>query len=154
MNKFPTTHAGHLTLEDECDQRIRAERVQRIRHAIADDPNLAENSQYYAATAEHEINEARIAELEDKLARAEVIDVSKLFGDTIKFGASVVEEDSAEKKVRGIVGEPEADVNRKDFGDSTDCMRIDRQDQVRHRGGRGSRRRRLQNPESGMAGGI
>jgi transcription elongation factor GreA len=110
MNKFPMTSAGHLTLEeDELKQRIRAERlhlVQRIQQAIADD------SEYYAAIAEREINEARIAELEDKLARAEVIDVSKLIGDTIKFGASVtlVEDDSGEKKVWQIVGEPEADV--------------------------------------------
>lgn len=115
MNKFPMTTAGHLNLEDELKQRIRAERpriVRRIQQAIADDSNLAENSEYYAATAEREINEARIAELEDKLARAEVIDVSKLFGDTIKFGATVtlVEEDSGEKKVWQIVGEPEADV--------------------------------------------
>ena len=54
---------------------------------------------------------ARIAELEDKLARAEVIDVSKLSGDTIKFGATVtlVDEDTDKKRI-AIVGEPEADV--------------------------------------------
>ena len=56
-------------------------------------------------------NEGRIAELEDKLARAEVIDVSKLSGDTVKFGATVtlVDEDTDEKQVWQIVGEPEAD---------------------------------------------
>ena len=48
----------------------------RIQEAIADDTNLAENSEYQAAKADQEINEARIAELRDKLARAEVIDVS------------------------------------------------------------------------------
>jgi len=47
--------------------------------------NLAENSEYQSAKAEQEINENRIAVLEDKLARAEVIDVSKLSGDTIKL---------------------------------------------------------------------
>jgi transcription elongation factor GreA len=83
--------------------------VQRIQEAIADDTNLAENSEYQAAKTEQEINEAHIAELEDKLARAEVIDVSKLSGDTVKFGA---EEDSGEKKVWQIVGEPEADVKK------------------------------------------
>jgi transcription elongation factor GreA len=96
-------------------QRIRVERsrlVERIQEAIADDSNLAENSEYQTAKTEQEINEARIAELEDKLARAEVIDLSKLSGDTIKFGATVtlIDEDTGEKKVWQIVGEPEADV--------------------------------------------
>jgi transcription elongation factor GreA len=117
MIKLPMTAAGHTALEDELMQRIRIERprlVQRIQEAIADDSNLAENSEYHAATAEQEINEARIAELEDKLARAEIIDVSKLSGDTIKFGATVtlIEEDSGEKTAWQIVGEPEADVKK------------------------------------------
>jgi transcription elongation factor GreA len=106
-----------LALEDELNQRIRVERprlVQRIQNAIADDSNLAENSEYQAAKAEQEFNEARISELEDKLVRAEVIDVSKLSGNTIKFGATVtlIEEDTGEKRVWQIVGEPEADVDR------------------------------------------
>src|SRR6201987_2652062 len=117
MNKFPMTAAGHAALEDELKQRIRVERarlVQRVKEAIADDSNLAENSEYQAAKAEQEINEARIAELEDKLARAEIIDVSRLSGDTIKFGATVtlLDEDTAQKKVVQIVGEPEADPNK------------------------------------------
>jgi transcription elongation factor GreA len=111
------TAAGHTALEVELKQRIRVERprlVQRIQEAIADDTNLAENSEYQAAKTEQEINEARIVELEDKLARAEVIDVSKLFGDTVKFGATVtlIEEDTGVKKVWQIVGEPEADVKK------------------------------------------
>jgi transcription elongation factor GreA len=115
MNKLPMTAAGHSALENELKQRIRVERprlVQRIQEAIADDSNLAENSEYHAAKTEQEINEARIAELEDKLARAEVIDVSKLFGDTVKFGATVtlIEEGTGERKVWQIVGELEADV--------------------------------------------
>jgi transcription elongation factor GreA len=115
MSKLPMTSVGHSALEDELKQRIRVERprlVERIQEAIADDSNLAENSEYHAAKAEQEMNEARIAELEDKLARAEIIDVSKLFGDTIKFGAIVtlIEEDTGEKKTWQIVGEPEADV--------------------------------------------
>jgi transcription elongation factor GreA len=117
MSKLPMTAAGHTALEDELRQRVRIERphlVQRIQEAIADDSNLAENSEYQAAKTEQEINDARIAELEDKLARAEVIDVSKLSGDTVKFGAKVtlVEEDTGEKKVWQIVGEPEADVKK------------------------------------------
>jgi len=117
MNKLPMTAAGHSALERELTHRIRVDRprlVQRIQEAIADDSNLAENSEYHAAKSEQEINEARIAELEDKLARADIIDVSKLSGDTIKFGATVtlIEEDSGEKKVWQIVGEPEADVTK------------------------------------------
>jgi transcription elongation factor GreA len=117
MRKLPMTAAGYRALEDELRRRIQVERVrliQRIKEAIADDSNLAENSEYQAAKAEQEINEARIAELEDKLARAEIIDVSRLSGDTIKFGATVtlLDEDSAQKKVVQIVGEPEADPNK------------------------------------------
>ena len=110
------TAAGHAALENELRQRIAVERprlIQRIQEAIADDSNLAENSEYQAAKIVQEINQARILELEDRLTRAEVIDVSKLSGDTIKFGASVtlIEEDTGAKKKWQIVGEPEADAH-------------------------------------------
>jgi transcription elongation factor GreA len=111
------TAVGHSALENELKHRIRTERprlIQRIQEAIADDSNLAENSEYQAAKAEQEINEARIVELEDKLARAEIIDLSKLSGDTIKFGATVtlIEADTGKKKTWQIVGEPEADASK------------------------------------------
>src|SRR5262249_52280351 len=114
MPKFPMTRAGYAVLESELKHRIQTERarlVQEIQEAIADDTNLAENTEYQAAKAGQELNEARIAELENKLARGEVIDVSKFSGDTIKFGATVtlVDEDTGEKKSWQIVGEPEAD---------------------------------------------
>jgi transcription elongation factor GreA len=117
MNKLPMTAAGYLVLEHELKHRIQIDRprlVERIQGAIADDSNLAENAEYQAAKSEQEINEARIAALEDKLSRAEVIDVSKLSGDTIKFGArvSLIEEDTGENKVWQIVGEPEADAHK------------------------------------------
>jgi transcription elongation factor GreA len=117
MSKLPMTAAGQSALEDELKQRIQNERphlVGRIQAAIADDSNLAENSEYQTAKTEQEINEARIVGLEDKLARAEVIDVSKLSGDAITFGAMVtlIDEDTGEKKVWQIVGEPEADVKQ------------------------------------------
>jgi transcription elongation factor GreA len=113
----PMTAAGYLALENELKHRIRVERprlIQRIQEAIADDSNLAENSEYQSAKAEQEFNEARVAELEDKLARAEVIDVSKLSGDIIKFGATVTltDKDTGNEKVWQIVGEPEADANK------------------------------------------
>ena len=117
MKKLPMTAAGHSVLEEELKHRIQVERprlIQRIQEAIADDSNLAENSEYQDAKTEQERNEVRIAELEDKLARAEVIDVSKLSSDTIKFGATVtlMDEDTGEKKVWQIVGEPEADAHK------------------------------------------
>jgi len=117
MNRLSITTGGHSALEEELTNRIRVERprlIQMIREAIADDTILAENSEYQAAKAEQEINESRIAELQDKLARAEIIDISKLSGDTIKFGATVtmIEESTGEKKVWQIVGEPEADAHK------------------------------------------
>jgi transcription elongation factor GreA len=117
MIKLPMTAAGHLALQEELKYRIQVERrrlVQRIQQAIADESNLVENSEYQAAKTEQEINEARIAELDDKFARAEIIDVSKFSGDTVKFGATVtlIEESSGDKKIWQIVGEPEADVRK------------------------------------------
>src|SRR6476660_7485025 len=117
MTRLPVTPAGHVALEDELRYRTRTARprlVQRIQQAISDDANLAENSEYQAALAEQELNESRIAYLEDKLLRAEIIDVSKLSGDTIKFGATVtlIDEDTDEKKIWQLVGEPEADAKK------------------------------------------
>ena len=73
--------------------------------------DLSENAEYHAAKETQSLNEGRIADLEDKLARADVIDVSKLKGDTVTFGATVtlVDEDTDEKKVWHLVGETEAD---------------------------------------------
>src|SRR5262245_6427052 len=117
MDRIPVTAAGYAALEDELQHRIRVEsprRIQRLPQAIADDSNQAENSEYQGAKADQDINEARIAELEDKLARVEVIVVSKLSGDTIRFGATatLIDEDSGEKKVWQIVGESEADAHK------------------------------------------
>ena len=115
MIKLPMTAAGYSALENELKHRVPIERarlIQRIQEAIADDSNLAENSEYQAAKAEQEINEARIAALEDKLSRA--IDVSKLSGAIIKFGATVtlIDKDTGNKRVWQLVGEPEADANK------------------------------------------
>ena len=74
--------------------------------------DLSENAEYHSAKEAQSLNEGRIAELEDKLSRAEVIDVSKLSGSTVMFGATVtlVDEDTEEEKIYQIVGESEADV--------------------------------------------
>jgi transcription elongation factor GreA len=76
--------------------------------------DLSENAEYHAAKEQQGWTEARVAELEDKISRAEVIDISKLSGDTVKFGAkvSLVDEDTEEEAVYQIVGEFEADVKK------------------------------------------
>ncbi|WP_407151027.1 transcription elongation factor GreA [Bradyrhizobium sp. ORS 86] len=117
MIKLPMTAEGHAALEGELRHRIRTERpdlVQRIQQAIANDRNLVENSEYQIALAEQSVNDARIAELEDKLARAEIVDVSRLSGEEIKFGATVtlIDEDTGEKRIWQIVGEAEADASK------------------------------------------
>jgi len=117
MTRFLMTAAGHAALEGELSHRVRAERpglVERIQQAIADEPNLVENSEYQIARAEQEVNETRIAELENKLSRAEIIDVSRLAGSVIRFGATVTltDEDTGEKRIWQIVGEPEADASK------------------------------------------
>ena len=114
MDKIPMTGAGYAALEAELKTRQQVERP-RIIQAISEARalgDLSENAEYHAAKEAQSHNEGRIAELEDKLTRAEVIDVSKLGGETIKFGATVtlVDEDTEEKKKYQIVGESEADV--------------------------------------------
>jgi transcription elongation factor GreA len=116
MEKIPMTAAGHATLEAElkhCQAVERPRIIQQITEARTHG-DLSENAEYHAAKEQQSLNEGRIAEIEDKLARAEIIDVSKLSGDTIKFGATVtlVDEDTDEKRVWQIVGEPEADAKK------------------------------------------
>ncbi len=113
IEKIPMTHAGYLALENDLKHRQQVERP-RIIEQIAEarsHGDLSENAEYHAAKEQQSHNEGMIAEIEDKIARADVIDVSKLSGDTIKFGATVtlVDEDTEQKKVWQIVGEPEAD---------------------------------------------
>src|SRR3954464_3849028 len=114
MDKVPITGKGFSALEDELRRRQQVER-QRIIQAIAEARalgDLSENAEYHAAKEAQSHNEGRVMELESMIARAEVIDVTKLSGDKIKFGATVklVDEDTDEEKTYQIVGEPEADV--------------------------------------------
>src|SRR5213592_670746 len=116
MEKIPMTAAGYAVLETELKHRQQVERprtIQQITDARTHG-DLSENAEYHAAKESQSLNEGRIAELEDKLARAEVIDVSKLSADTIKFGATVtlIDEDTDKKQVWQIVGEPEADAKK------------------------------------------
>ena len=114
MNKVPMTAAGFDTLKEELRWRQQEERP-RIIEAISEarsHGDLSENAEYHSAKEAQSLNEGRINELEDLVARAEVIDVSKLSGDKVKFGATVVliDEDTEEKKTYQIVGDQEADV--------------------------------------------
>jgi len=114
MEKVPMTAGGYAALEAEL-RRLTAEERPRIIQAISDartHGDLSENAEYHAAKEAQSLNEGRIAEIEDKISRAEVIDVSKLSGDTVMFGAKVklVDEDTEEEKVYQIVGDVEADV--------------------------------------------
>jgi transcription elongation factor GreA len=114
MEKIPMTAGGHAALEAELKRRMAEERP-RIIQAISEarsHGDLSENAEYHAAKEQQSHNEGRIAELEDQLSRAEIIDVSKLSGDTIKFGARVtlVDEDTEQERIYQIVGDTEADV--------------------------------------------
>jgi transcription elongation factor GreA len=114
MEKVPMTVEGFKKLEVEL-HRLKVEERPRIIQQIADareHGDLAENAEYHAAKEAQGLNEAKVAELEDKLGRAEVIDTSKLSGSTVKFGATVTleDEDSGDKVKYMIVGEHEANV--------------------------------------------
>ena len=116
MDKVPMTSAGYTALTDELKRRQSQDRPRIIEHIseARTHGDLSENAEYHAAKEEQSHNEGRIAELEDKLARADVIDITKLSGDTIKFGATVtlIDEDTDKKAVYQIVGEVEADAKK------------------------------------------
>ena len=157
MDKIPMTAEGYAALETELKQRQPVERP-RIIQQITDartHGDLSENAEYHAAKETQAHNEGRIAELEDKLARAEVIDVSKLSGETIKFGATVtvVDEDTEEKA--GVADRRRARGRRQEEAHLDHLParpRADRQDQGRlGRGRHAGRRPGLRGQEGGVA---
>ena len=117
MEKFPITTQGYERMQHEVQTLKTIDRpavIQTI--AVArEHGDLSENAEYHAAREKQSFIEGRIAELEDKIARASVIDVSKLSGKDIKFGATVTlaDEDTDEEVTYTIVGEYEADINYK-----------------------------------------
>lgn len=116
MEKVPMTAGAYEAIMAEIKHLKTVERPNIVK-AIAEareHGDLSENAEYHAAKEQQGLNEARVAELEDTLSRAEVIDVSKLSGDTVKFGATVqlVDEDTDEETAYQIVGEFEADVKQ------------------------------------------
>ena len=114
MQKIPMTATGYQRLEAELKNLKTVERPSVIR-AISEareHGDLSENAEYHAAKERQGWIESRILELEDKLRRAEVIDVSKLSGDKVMFGATVVlaDEDTDEESTYQLVGADEADI--------------------------------------------
>jgi len=113
MERIPMTAAGFKALEVEIDQLKNVERhaiIGMIAEARAHG-DLSENAEYHAAKERQAFIEGRVIELEDQIGRADVIDVSKLSGATVKFGATVTlaDEDTNEKRKFQIVGDFEAD---------------------------------------------
>lgn len=108
------TGEGHAALDAEL-KRLKTEERPSVIAAISEarsHGDLSENAEYHAAKERQSYIEGRIAELEDKLARAQIIDVAKLSGSTVKFGATVtvIDEDTEGEAIYKIVGEDEADV--------------------------------------------
>jgi transcription elongation factor GreA len=114
MEKVPMTGEGYNALDEEL-KRLKTQERPAVIAAIAEarsHGDLSENAEYHAAKERQGWIEGRIAEIEDKIARAQVIDVTKLDGDQVKFGATVtvVDEDTEEEGRYQIVGDHEADV--------------------------------------------
>ena len=117
MDKIPMTADGFARLEDELKRLKTVERpaVARALEEARAHGDLSENAEYHAAKERQAFIESRMAELETKISRAQVIDTTNLSGGTIKFGATVTvqAEDEKEKMKFQIVGEDEADVKSK-----------------------------------------
>ena len=116
MDKVPMTATGFNAMQDEV-KVLKQEERPRIIRAIEEaraHGDLSENAEYHAAKEAQGWNETRISELEDKLARAEVINPSSLSGSTVKFGAKLllIDEDTDAEVKYQIVGDFEADVKK------------------------------------------
>ena len=116
MERLPITAAGHANLEAELKNLKGSARPQVIQ-AIAtarEHGDLSENAEYHAAKEQQSLIEGRIAELEDKLGRSEIIDIASISGSQVKFGATVllVDEDTDEETTYQIVGEDESSIEK------------------------------------------
>ena len=116
MDRIPMTASGYKALEDEISQLKLIERpaVIKMISEARSHGDLSENAEYHAAKERQAFIEGRVMDLEDKLSRADVIDVSKLSGKTVKFGAIVTlaDEDNDAKVKYQIVGDLEADAKK------------------------------------------
>jgi transcription elongation factor GreA len=116
MERIPMTASGFKALEDEISHLKNSERpavIKMIAEARSHG-DLSENAEYHAAKERQAFIEGRVMDLEDKLSRADVIDVSKLSGKTVKFGATVTlaDEDNDAKVKYQIVGDLESDARK------------------------------------------
>jgi transcription elongation factor GreA len=116
MEKVPMTPEGLVKLQEEL-KRLKSEERPAVIAAIEEaraHGDLSENAEYDAAKDRQAFIEGRIGELEDKISRAAVIDISKLSGDDVKFGATVtLEDEDTEKKIKyQIVGVEESDISK------------------------------------------
>jgi transcription elongation factor GreA len=116
MERIPMTADGYKSLEAEVNELKSVERPAIIK-AIAEaraHGDLSENAEYHAAKERQAFIEGRVIELEDMIGRADVIDVSRLSGTSVKFGATVtmVDEDSDQKRKFQIVGDHEANATK------------------------------------------
>jgi transcription elongation factor GreA len=116
MERIPMTASGYKALENEVNELKTVERpaiIKMISEARAHG-DLSENAEYHAAKERQAFIEGRVIELEDMIGRAEVIDVSRLSGTSVKFGATVtmVDEDTDQKRKYQIVGDHEADATK------------------------------------------
>ena len=114
MDKLPMTAEGLKSLEDEL-KRLRGEERPAVIKAIEvarEHGDLSENAEYHAARDRQSFIEGRLAELEDMISRADVIDPKALSGKIVRFGATVklADEDTDEESTYQIVGSHEADV--------------------------------------------
>ena len=110
------TPEGLVKLQEEL-KRLKSDERPAVIAAIEEaraHGDLSENAEYDAAKDRQAFIEGRIGELEDKISRAAVIDISKLTGDDVKFGATVtLEDEDTEKKIKyQIVGVEEADISK------------------------------------------
>ena len=117
MNKVPMTAIGYQKLQDELKKLINKDRPEIIA-SIAEargHGDLSENAEYQYAKEQQSLIEGKIIELESAIAQAEIIDISKLSGSEIKFGATVKikDDETNEQSTYQIVGEYESDINNK-----------------------------------------
>lgn len=116
VTKYPMTTQGYQRLREELEHLKNVERPAVIQAIAAarEHGDLSENAEYHAARERQSLIEGRVTELEAKISNADVIDVSKLSGSKVMFGAYVrlADEDSGDKKQYQIVGADEADINQ------------------------------------------
>lgn len=115
-DKVPMTKSGYERLEDELKRLKNVERHAVVK-AIAEareHGDLSENAEYTSARDRQSFIEGRILELESKIGRADIIDISSMSGDTIRFGATItlIDDDTEEEITYQLVGDDESDVKK------------------------------------------